>query len=64
VKIRRKFAWHNFKIKAERYTTNYWKCKLKMQFVGEPAVDEGGPRFEFVGPIDRMVSKWEEDMYT
>jgi hypothetical protein len=56
VKVRRKFAWRDFKMKAARYTPNDWKCKLKVQFVGEPAVDEGGPRREFFGLIDRTVS--------
>ena len=39
-----------------RFTEEELKCKLKVQFVGEPAVDEGGPRRELFSLTDRMVS--------
>ena len=54
IKVRRNFIWEDAKIKSAS-NRNKWNKQLEVQFVGEPAVDEGGPRHEFVIIVHRSM---------
>ena len=56
MKVRRKQAWKDVKLKLSRCNTSQLQQQIKVQFVGEPAVDEGGPRRELFCIVDRLVS--------
>ena len=55
VKVRRTAIWDDAKIKLNRFTYDHWSKSLRVQFVGESAVDEGGPRREFTALVHNMV---------
>lgn len=54
MKVTRKWAWKDFKSSLQR--ARELNVHVKVQFVGESAIDEGGPRCELFCPVDRMVS--------
>ncbi|CAH3124002.1 unnamed protein product, partial [Pocillopora meandrina] len=54
VKVRRKWAWKDFKLSLQR--AKELKVHMKVQFVGESAINKGGPRCELFCLVDRMVS--------
>ena len=54
VKVRRKWAWKDFKSSLQR--ARELNVHVKVQFVGESAIDEGGLRRELFCLVDRMVS--------
>ena len=56
LKVRRKQAWKDVKLKLARCKESDLNNQFKVQFVGEPAVDEGGPRRELFCLVERMVS--------
>ena len=56
LKVRRLQAWKDVKLKLSRCKEADLKCQFKVQFVGEPAVDEGGPRRELFCLVGRIVS--------
>ena len=47
IKVRRSSIWQDAKLKLGKCTVLDLKNIVKVQFLGEPAVDEGGPRNEF-----------------
>ena len=54
VKVRRKWAWKDFKLSLQR--AKELKVHTKVQFVGESAIDKGGPRCELFCLVDCTVS--------
>ena len=54
VKVRRKWAWKDFKSSLQR--ARELNVHVKVQLVGESAIDEGGPRHELFCLVYRMVS--------
>lgn len=54
VKVRRKWAWKDFKLSLQR--AKELKVHIKVQFVGEYAIDKGGRRCELFFLVDCMVS--------
>ena len=58
VKVRRMSVWEDAKRKLKRFSAaECWSKSLSVQFVGESAVDEGGPRQEFTALVHSMVQK-------
>ena len=54
MKVTRKWAWKDFKSSLQR--ARELNVHLKVQFVVESAIDEGGPRCELFCSVDCMVS--------
>ena len=57
VKVRRTSVWEDAKRKLKRFNAECWSKSLSVQFVGESAVDEGGPKREFTALVHSMVQK-------
>ena len=56
LKVRRNFIWTDAKVKLRQVERKgEWNKLMKIQFVGEPAVDEGGPRREFITLLHRYM---------
>ena len=56
MKIRRKNVWEDSLTKLERAKED--ECKpIKVQFIGEPAVDQGGPSREYFGLINYAAQR-------
>ena len=55
IKVRRRNIWEDSKVKLAKYTESVLNNIIKVQFVGEPAVDQGGPRNEFFSLLHREV---------
>ena len=53
LKVRRQHVWKDTLFKLERTEPNELKNSLKVQFIGEPAVDQGGPSREFFTLINQ-----------
>ncbi|EDO37313.1 predicted protein [Nematostella vectensis] len=47
LKIRRQTVWEDTKLKFGRILDDNLKMPLRVEFIGEPAVDQGGPSREF-----------------
>ena len=54
MKGRRKWAWKDFKSSLQG--VRELNVHVKVQFVGESAIDKVGPRHELFYLVDRMVS--------
>ena len=54
MKVRRKWAWKDFKSSLQRARES--NVHVRVQFVGESATSEGGPRREHFCSVDGMVS--------
>ena len=57
VKVRRTSVWDDAKTKLKRFNAEGWSKSLKVQFVGESAVDEGEPKREFTALVHSMVQQ-------
>ena len=56
IKVRRSMIWDDAKMKLRRFDADQsWSKLLKVQFVGEAAVDEGGPKREFTALVHKSV---------
>ena len=56
IKVRRSMIWDYAKIKLRRFDADQsWTKLLKVQFVGEAAVDEGGPKRELTALVHKSV---------
>lgn len=56
IKVRRSMIWDDAKMKLRRFDADQsWAKLLKVQFVGEAAVDEGGPKREFAASVHKSV---------
>ena len=55
MKVRRRNIWEDSKVKLAKCTDSDLNNIVRVQFVGEPAVDEGGPRNEFFSLLHREV---------
>ena len=55
IKVRRRNIWEDLKVKLAKYTESDLNNIIKVQFVGEPAVDQGGSRNEFFSLLHREV---------
>lgn len=53
VNIRRKHLWLDYKESKKKFNFTP-ECKLRIVFIGEPAVDDGGPKREFFSGIVYM----------
>ncbi len=62
IKVRRSQVWTDTKFKIQKCKINDFKQKLKIQFVGEPAVDEGGPRNEYFSLLHKELA--ESSLFT
>lgn len=56
IKIRQSHAWQDTLFKLRRYSECDLNKIIKVQFIGEPAVDEGGPRNEFFSLLHREMA--------
>ena len=56
IKVRRSYVWDDAKNKIGKCTKNDLCKTLKVQFVGEPAVDQGGPRNEFFTLLHKQIN--------
>ena len=54
--VRRSNVWEDAKIKMKKCSNDELNHLIKIQFVGEPAVDQGGPRNEFFSLVHSEVS--------
>ena len=54
--MRRSNVWEDAKFKMKKCTAELNNC-IRIQFVGEAAVDKGGPRNEFFSLIHNELSK-------
>ena len=54
MKVTRKWTWKDFKSSLQR--ARELNVHVKVQLVGESAINEGGPRCELFCPVNRMVS--------
>lgn len=65
LKVRRQHIWQDTLFKLERTKPNELKKSLKIQFIGEPAVDQGGPSREFFTLINQhaQVSLMSEGLF-
>ena len=63
--VRRQHVWKDTLFKLERTEPNELKNSLKVQFIGEPAVDQGGPSREFFTIINQhaQLSLMSEEMF-
>jgi hypothetical protein len=50
-------VWEDAKIKMKKCSNDEVNNLIKIQLVGEPAVDQGGPRNEFFSLVHNEVSK-------
>ena len=57
VKVRRSNVWEDARFKIKKCSDSDLRNIIKVQFVGEPAVDEGGPRNEFYSLVHSEMSK-------
>eukprot|EP00794_Sanderia_malayensis_P005842 gene5842-6540_t len=57
VKVRRAYVWNDAKVKLGKMNIKAWSKSLKVQFVGESAVDDGGPKREMTSLVHTMVCK-------
>lgn len=57
IKVRRSNVWEDAKFKIKKCSDSDLRSIIKVQFVGEPAVDEGGPRNEFYSLLHSEMSK-------
>ena len=54
IKVRRSMIWDDAKMKLRGFDADQsWSKLLKVQFVGEAAVDEGGPKREFTALVHK-----------
>ena len=56
IKIRRSHVWQDTLFKLKRCSENDINKLIKVQFIGEPAVDEGGPRNEYFSLLHREMA--------
>lgn len=56
IKIRRSHVWQDAAFKLRKCTENDLNKLIKIQFVGEPAVDQGGPRNEFFSLLHKEMA--------
>ena len=56
IKVRRSHVWEDASLKLRRCSESDLNKLIKVQFVGEPAVDEGGPRNEFFSLLHKEIS--------
>ena len=56
IKVRRHHVWEDTMIKLQR-DENAIKNPIKVQFIGEPAVDQGGPSREYFGLINEAAER-------
>ena len=56
IKIRRSHVWQDTLFKFKRCSENDMNKLIKVQFIGEPAVDEGGPRNEYFSLLHREMA--------
>ena len=55
MKVRRRNIWEDSKVKLAKCTDSDLNSIIRVQFVGEPAVDQGGPRTDFFSLLHRKV---------
>ena len=55
IKFRRRNIWEDSKVKLAKYTESDLNNMIRVQFVGELAVDQGGPCNEFFCLLHRYV---------
>eukprot|EP00794_Sanderia_malayensis_P012632 gene12632-13924_t len=56
LKVRRSMIWDDAKMKLRRFDAHQsWSKSLKVEFVGEAAVVEGGPKQEFTSLVHKYV---------
>ena len=55
--VRRRNVWEDVKFEIRKCSSEDLNSMIKVQFVGEPAVNEGGPRNEFFSLLHSEVSK-------
>ena len=55
MKVRRRNIWEDSKVKLAKCTDSDLNNIIRVRFVGEPAVDQGGPRNEFFSFLHREV---------
>ena len=55
LKVRRQFVWQDVLLKLDRIEEGGHNKSVKVQFVGEPSVDQGGPRRELFTLINQHV---------
>ena len=56
VKVRRQHVWDDTLVKLQREECALMN-QIKVQFIGEPAVDEGGPSHEYFGLINEAAQR-------
>ena len=55
-RVRRNYAWDDSKDKLRRLSrVNGWAKELRVDFLGDAAIDDGGPRREFVSIIHKQL---------
>ena len=55
MKVRRQFVWQDVLLNLDRIEEGGHNRSVKVQFVGEPSVDQGGPRREIFTLINQHV---------
>ena len=57
IKVRRSHVWEDAKMKMNRCSDEDLENVIRVQFVGEPAVDQGGPKREFFSLLHKCMNE-------